>query len=906
MRKYLFLYLFLTIISFHSFSQNVTIRGYVHDSMFKVPLQNATVKLFIDSIFIKQTITNESGFFKLDDLNREGSESLIISVIGYSDKLFHFPRNSPNKIIDCDTISLSAKIFQMNAVEISAFNQPIYYNHDTLTYVADSFKVKQNATVEDLLKKLPGIKVNNQGNITSQGAPINKVLVDGDDFFTNDVTTATRNIPANKIESVQVYEKKDDLDLKKQGESSKIINLKLNEDGKQGTFGKLSGASDFKKFYEGTAFGNKFSGSEKAAVLVGGGNTPNSNENELYKNVSRGNQDNDEFSGNDLDNISDWNPLENDQQKEGISKIFNSGIYYSNKLFTKDKIRFNYTYTNNPLNISRSETSQFILKDTNYTTNNEYNNFHKLENHNVNFKINHRFNPLTELEIEPTFTLIKKNNIDLQETQYLTPNTTLSNKTTTGNLNNSTNNILNGNFTLKRKFYKSGRLMRINYNTIINNTKSDGILKSSHLYNNVSVDSLNQQKVNTSKLQTNNISIFYREPVSKSTYLDFYYNYKSNLGTQNKRTYNYFNGEYSLNDSLLSNAFKNIKKINDLGTNFTFDKSRNLLSIGCRYRHFSNKNINIITQDLINQTADIILPYIDYRYRLKENSHLNFNYTTSSDQPTITSLQPVNNNTNPNQIIAGNPDLSPTYNNTFSLSFDKFNEGKGNSLWSSIKLSKINNDFATYTVYDSLGRSIEKIINTNGNYNANFSINGLKPLFSRKVELSPSFNTDYSKTIDYINNQKNILERFGMNSGINIAITLDTIVFNFGGSINYNVPKSTLNSAINRPYFTQKYFASFQLPLPQKFILESSIDYTINNRRANGFNISYIIWNATLSKIFGKKESLVLSIIGNDILDQNINTSRTINNNIITDVKTNVIRRYFLIKLSYKLNQITK
>lgn len=404
MRKYLFL--FLTIISFHAFSQNVTIRGYVQDSLFKTPIPNATVKLFRikDAVFIKQTITNEKGFFQLDNLDRINIEKLIISVVRYNEKLFHFSNGTLSNVINCDTIFLSQKVFQLDAVEIPAFNKPIYYNHDTLTYLADSFNVKQNATVEDLLKKLPGIKVNNQGKITSQGTAITQLLVDGEDFFGKDVTIATRNLNASGVETVQLYEKNNETDFIKDGEKLKVINLKLKENAKKGTFGKVSGANDFKKFYEGTAFANQFRNTQKLAIFLSGGNIPNSKygENDLYKSSINSINSNDEFGNNEDGNISN-----NELQKDGISKIFNTGAYYSNRLGKKSKIGFNYLYTNNLLKILKSERSQFILKDTNYTTNNEFNNFKKLENHNFDFKINHNLNSLTEIEIEPKFMLIK-------------------------------------------------------------------------------------------------------------------------------------------------------------------------------------------------------------------------------------------------------------------------------------------------------------------------------------------------------------------------------------------------------------------------------------------------------------------------------------------------------------------
>jgi hypothetical protein len=247
--------------------------------------------------------------------------------------------------------------------------------------------------------------------------------------------------------------------------------------------------------------------------------------------------------------------------------------------------------------------------------------------------------------------------------------------------------------------------------------------------------------------------------------------------------------------------------------------------------------------------------------------------------------------------------LLPTFNQTFNISFDKFNDSTGKFLYSNLSISPINNDFATYVIYDSLGRTIEKTINTNGNYNSNFAINAGFPFFSHKLELAPNINLAYFKNTNYINNQKNISTISTANSGLNFIITLEALVLNVGSNFGYNNPTSTLNNNINTPYFSQNYSASFKLQLPKMITIESDINYNVNNRRANGYNIHYIIWNASLSKAFFKKENFILSIIGNDILNQNINASRDIYNNVITDIKTNLIRRFFLLKLVYLLNK---
>ena len=341
MKRYLLYFLLFSAIS--SYSQKLSVSGNVQDTSAKTPLPNAIIMAIklTDSTLIDFTRTDINGYFKLKPLPID-TYQVIISHPKFADMGYFIFGDKKNLEYDFGKIILQPKNVSLDEVTIFAFKDPIYYKGDTLIYTADSFKTKANATVEDLLKKLPGLKVDKNGKITSQGKAVDKVLVDGDEFFGGDPTVATKNLNASSIESVQVYEKKsDDVANSTTGEETqKILNLKLKDEAKKGYFGKVSGASDFQKFYEGEALSNYFKKKLKISVFGLVSNTPNSSFGwgDVYKYGL-----NNEFDRQDNEDGT-MSMSSSNSQPQGIPRTIKSGFYYTDKLSKNTKLNINYSY----------------------------------------------------------------------------------------------------------------------------------------------------------------------------------------------------------------------------------------------------------------------------------------------------------------------------------------------------------------------------------------------------------------------------------------------------------------------------------------------------------------------------------------------------------------------------------
>ncbi len=904
--------LFCLLFSFSVFSQKMQVGGNVQDTAAKKPLVNAVAVAIrlSDSLLVQHTRTNEEGVFLLKNLPLD-TYQVVISHPQFADQIFVVLGSEKNSVYDFGKIIMPLKSQQLNEIVVYAFKDPIYYRGDTLIYTADSFKVKPNATVEDLLKRLPGIKVDAQGKITTQGKKVDQVLVDGDEFFGSDPTVATRNLNAKSIESVQVYDKKPEnsSSTTSDNETIKVMNLKLKDDAKKGYFGKISGAGggpDFKlqkQFYEGEFLANKFSNKQKISIFGLIGNTPKTNLGwgDIFKygitsdlNMTS-TDDGIMFSGSS-------------SQGQGIPQTFKTGAYYTDKIGKNTKLLFNYTYVSSKLTTSSTTRNQYFLKDTTYTTTNESNTTQQGQSHVFNFSVEQKLDSLTKLTIKPKITLGKSINTHSEINQFITQSDTLTRQTDISNNSNGSSYEIDNAVKLKREFKKVDRVLRLDYDFNLSNSDGAGILQTqnSNFTGGTPLKDVNQQKTNNTKGMGHDATLTFTEPLTKKIKLEFTFDFINSTSTQEKKTLNYFNGDYTVKDSVLSNTFKNTRNTYRSGLKFIFETKKIRFSTGTRVRDVLVDNYNVGTTQTIKQDVKNILPYMSWRYKFSDNQSFQFNYYTGSSLPSITQLQPVQNNTNPNYITIGNPNLLPSYEHHFEMNFNSFKPISGKNIYAGINALVTNNDFASSTNYDNIGRTVTQAVNVNGNYNADGYIGFSLPFFSKVLEISPTLNADYYSSTNYINSQKNITTNASASGDLRVSVTTEKFYFVVSGNYQYTVPQSTLNSLSSKPYGTQGYDAEMTWTLPKKFSVSTDAEYVINTKRTAGYNISYVLWNASVSKTFLKSENLILSFKGNDLLNQNISATRTVNGNIITDNKTSIIKRYIMMQLVWKFNSQKK
>ena len=265
-------------------------------------------------------------------------------------------------------------------------------------------------------------------------------------------------------------------------------------------------------------------------------------------------------------------------------------------------------------------------------------------------------------------------------------------------------------------------------------------------------------------------------------------------------------------------------------------------------------------------------------------------------------MQPVPDNSNPNRIQEGNPDLKPNYVHNIRMNFNTWSALTGRYIWSGFNASLTDNAFANSSQFDPFGRTVSKTVNVDGNIFSNLFAGFGLPLFNRKFEINPNINASYMRYTNFINEQENITQNRSISGGTEFELKLDSIQITVGGDYSYTSPVSSLASASNTPFVMQTYKLDVEWQLPAHFKFKADAKYVINSQRENGFNRNILVINTELSRAFLKTENLVIALAGNDLLNQNINLQRQINGNVVTDNYTKIISRYFLLRLTYKFN----
>lgn len=906
MLKY-FLVCCLLVTSFVGFSQKMEIRVQVYDSIAEIPVRDAVGMV----IRVKDSVLLD---FKRSDKFGNMNFSLPIDTVqlvvrhpNYGDFTSYFFGSTENSVFELMPLVMSEKSTGIEEVVIFANKNPIYYRGDTLVYIADSFKVKENAVVEDLIRKLPGMTIDANGKISNQGKEINQVLVDGDEFFGSDATIATKNLAAKGVEEVKVYEKdaEDGSDEKLQ-----VLDLKLKDEAKKGYFGKVNlagGVNQFTTpntgFYEGEVLLNKYNSKQKIAVFGLASNTPKTDFNgrDMFKfglseGMNWGNESDDiqSFEGNSVGG------------SEGIPQTIRAGFYLDQKLWKGGKVRVNYAFSQYGVTSQQTSLSQYILSDTTYYTDRKSVKKENYLQHQIGVKFTQQLDSLTKLEFEPKFNF-NKNMVETNSLTYfessLRDSTRYTDQTdSTGADGFSTNSTLR----LIKDFKKKNRKLIMRYNLSTNDNSSDGFLNTVDrtvptLDTNYLFD---QKKENRYVSLANTGYINYVEPFAKKWRAEFDYEFYSNNNEQRKTAFSPMNGSYTNIDSLFSNEFSANRQQHRLGAFLIFENAKTRISAGTRARTISIDNNNVFLDTTIKQGLNNLLPRVVITHKFSSSNRLRLTYNTNSSLPSVDQLQPVIDNSNPNFRRVGNPDLRPNYTHTLNLSHNMWKGLSGFYVYSGINYTHQNDAFSTSTIYLQNGQTESRAINVR-NADFLFYYGGMGiPLnkVMKDLRLDVNLNGNFTATENYINNLQNISKNNGIGTDLTLRYNGDSLNFDLGAGFDYNAPNNTLATLTNQPYTVYNFRAAIDWTLPYRWFVKTDATYNKNTGLTSGYNVNYVIWNASVQRSFLKTGNLYLGIEAYDILNQNISNFREVNNNVIVDQRINVIRRYFMLKMTLKFN----
>jgi len=910
-------------LSHYSFAQSTfttSIKGKIKDTLNGKNLSNSAVLLLrqSDSILVQFTRTNKEGGFTLQNIP-PGRYLLLVTYPSYADYVDQLEAKDTSPI-DLPAIAMVLKSQLLEEVVVNGSKGAIHIKGDTVEFRADSFHTQAGASVEDLLKKLPGIQVDRNGKITAQGQTIQKVLVDGEEFFGDDPTLVTQNLRADMVDKVQLFDKKSDQSAFTgidDGKSAKTINLKLKDSKKNGYFGNVTAEGGTEGYYNAQTMVNLFKKRQKLAaygILSNTGKTGlNWQENDNYGQNGSGNAEYDEttgyysvtLSGNDLES---WNGRYNGQ---GFPTVKTGGLHYNDK-WNDDRhsVNGNYKIMQLGINGNSSTNTQNILHDT-ITFNNQRQAFH---NQILRSNLDGSF------EIQPDSTssikIMADGGTDHKTTASDVFSAALGSDSSLLNQNSRTSTAIsdsrtvNSNLLWRKKLLKKGRTLSVNLRENYTRTSTSGYLNSTTKFYSggiFSQDSLIDQYKNYHTENTLLESkITYTEPLSNISFLSANYGLSVNNSQSDRSSFNKSNdGKYSDLDSLYSNNYQFNVFAQQGGLAYILVKKRLRFNAGTNIGFTSFHQRDLQSDTTAQRKFVNWYPQASLSFSFTNQSRMHLYYSGSTLQPTLEQLQPTHTNEDPLNVIVGNPGLKPQFNNRIGLSLFDYKILTDRNIWVNLSYSFLQNAISSMSTVDSSGRRVSQSINVNGNHTLSATINYDFKWKGPGIHVGLFTEVNNNSSVSMVNGLPNTTNSGSYQLGFGLSRSEEKkYELSLRHSATYTQSRSSINTGVPTDYWSYTISPAGDLFLPFKFQVHAEGDISLRQKTpVFTTNNNVALLNAWVGKKFLKNDALLLKASGNDLLNQNIGFNRTVNSNFITQNTYSTIKRYFMLSIVWSFTK---
>jgi hypothetical protein len=884
--------------------KTVSVKGIVTDSLGN-PLLGASVKLLAgkDSSGV---VTERDGSFII---RKSGisypSVKLEITNIGFT----AFSKNFAvtESTINAGKIQLAPEPSLLGEVIVTSVN-PITIKEDTVEYKASAYQVRDGAPVEDVIKKLPGVTVGSDGSIQAQGKPVARVRVNGKDFFGGDVQTATKNLPAEIIDNIQIiddYGDQANLTGIKSGEPEKIININIRKDKNKGTFGSATVAAGTDDRYAGSLVANVFNG-ERQISFIGSINNTNANTFNFNGGGRGGGARGANFGG-----------AERGGGGNGISLTRSAGLNFRDAWGKKISVYGSYSFSSRSSdNISTSQTQDFNpmnIRFTERSSNSHSSNY----NHRITFNMEYKIDSMNYLKVSPFVSTSSSSsesmsNSSISQKGYYTLNDSRS-------ANSATSPNAGTDLTYNHKFPKKGRNLNFSgtfnysYRDALQNVRNDYTNADSTFFPIVVADTIQQQQIDiTNRNIRTTARVSYTEPLGNQngnhrTVLELNYEWNRSA-TENQRSVNDvdpFSGEQRINP-VQSNHFDYQFVTNRIGLSLKGNSTKYNYVVGLISQPTSlsgqsvGKNINT---DFRNMNW---IPSARFVYNFARSHSLTLTYGGQSREPDFMQLQPVVDSSNLNNIVVGNPDLRAELTRRLSLQYNKFDNKSGRSLFSNLSFDQTDNKIVNSRVNNpsGTGRTVS-YLNTNGFYHVNGNGSYTQPFFNKKFTATVSFNASYSNNISYTDNQRNRGSNWNIRPGTNLRVDISDVM-DAGFTADYTIYRTTTKYT---EYTNTTKARTLNLGVNGKnyFFKDLTLGYdlskVINYNFSSNVNANPLILNVYAEYRFLKNKLATVRLQGFDLFNENTGISRTISETMIIDSRNNRLARYFLVSFNYRLQK---
>lgn len=922
MKKILIPLIFAMLSNYTWAQTSHEIKGVVKDTT-GLSIIGAGVKLTSAQDTLR-SVTNSEGLFTFKDV-KSAQFTITITSLGFGTFTKRYLYNNTQATITLDPITLREQSNLLKEVVISGTSS-VTIKEDTVEFKAADYALRENATTEDLLKKLPGLEVDKDGNVTSQGKEVTRVRVNGKDFFGGDVKTATQNLPADLIERIQIiddYGDQANITGSRTGESEQILNIQIRPDRNKGYFVNGNVGVGDEERYQAQLNANYFNNTRQLSVL---GNLNNTNASLFSGGPGGGGRGGSSRSGGG--SSGGGSSFSGGRSRggssfggsDGLTDVASLGFNYrdqwSKKLVSYGSYSF-FKRDNNVLSNILQETvfpdNGIIVIDQNLNSNTITN------NHRFNWNFEYQADSLNFIKFSPSinYSTTTTNNIEGALRNQM-QNAGLLNSLNQSTLNNtsSTTPSLGGNLLLNHRFLKKGRNISLNLSLNSTDIENDQDANSRLLFydNNGSLtkDSLQHQLLLTDNTSLSAASrLLYIEPLGQKSSLEMNWNHTRADYNNNRETIGIDASGNNAPINELSNLYNYTFSTNNFGLTYRFaDKNYNY-SIGLSGQPTLLTGESISRNISTRRTGFNFVPIARFVYKFSRTKEFNANYYGRNTEPSYSQIQPVADRSNPQYPIIGNPDLNAEFNHMFNIRYNNFDYKTGKSLFTNITASFTEDKIVSNAVLirnpDKTFTQETRYLNADGYYTLRGFYALSIPVAERKYTFSFIGAASYANNISFSNSLENIGKNTTLFQRLRIIVNPAKWI-EFNPSVRYMFNKntyslSTLNS--NNEASTWSLEAEGRFFFLKSMVLGIDFSKNYNNGYSGDVSANPMILNTYLEKQFFKDKRGSLKLHGFDLFNENTSVSKTFTDNSTIDTRSNRLGRYFMLSFTMRLQKFT-
>ena len=929
----------LMLVAIASLAQERLISGKITDRDTKDPVEQVTIQLLkTDSTYVSGAISNERGLFHVN-APANGKYLLKITSVGYKPTVKRI-QISEDKNLAMGNVVIGADAIMLKGAVVTAMAQKVSLKEDTFVYNSAAYRTPEGSVVEELVKRLPGAEVSDDGTIKINGKEVKKILVDGKEFMTGDTKTALKNLPTSIIDKIKAYDEKSDLSKVTgidDGEEQTVLDFGVKKGMNKGVISNIDLGVGNKNRYNMRGMGGYFANNNRFMLFANANNTSD-----------RG------FGGGPGRGF--WGGA------NGLNASKMIGANYNYEL--KDKFKFNTSlrWNHSDGDVWSSRSSENFMGTSSSFSNSLSQSYSRSNSWNGNIRLEWMPDSMTNILFRPSiswstsdglsgsqsasynkdpYTITSKDPLSEEGIEELDKAEAMVNSQLTNGITYSDNNNINGMLQINRKLGNKGRniTFRVDAKYTDNDSKSIS-LNNAKLYlvqtaeGKDSTYQTNRYNLTPSKNYSYAGQLTYSEPLWKATFLQFSYKFTYSYSKSDRSTYDFSkyamsgDHEYRGWDSYLNpfaghlndyrddnlSRFSEYRNYNhDIQVMMRFIRQKYNLNFGVMVQPQQSKYIQDYQGVHVDTVRNVVnvSPTLDFRYRFSKMSNLRINYRGTTSQPSISQLLDITDNSDPLNISMGNPGLKPSFTQNFRLFYNNFVQNHNKGIMTFVNFSTTNNSISNKVTYDeTTGGRITRPENINGNWNAMGAF-----MFNCSIDSAGVWNintgahANYNNYVSYLSldkksdSQKNTTRSITWRQNLSFSYRNDWAEFSLDGTLTYNKAKNKLQPTSNLETWQFSYGPSMTLTAPWGTSLNSSL--SINSRRGyndSSMNTDEFVWNAQLSQGFLKGKPLTIMLQFYDILRQQSTFSRAISATSRTDTEYNAINSYAMLHVVYRLN----